>query len=441
MGKIAIVIASADGIMSLQTGVGIVVNFYFEAFPEICQNFLSPKTHLYALCPMVNADSSDFSNTAFDTVNFQCQKHNGKLIPLVNVSSGNSLNEIWKGTEDFSPAEVWDSCCLELYKEVSRLSRDYERILLILHDTLFIKVIKYIEKPTNIEVCWIPHSLGTLFQAPNQNERIKFEKENINDLLFKGHKIGYISSFTKHHLLKYYGVKSQDMVSFYSGIYFNSKKYIASHLLEGFLGSHGISKGKKIVFSWGRCSDQKGIDIIIEAYASLIEANNSLTENYHLILLCPTETSYKEYLEKTVALLDSLPTGSYTFIQTFQAHIQYEILSYDKTRIILLCSRYESFGLTSIEAAYFANNLSTIIYSPLPTFKEVLQNNPNAIELELLTPKCLRQTIIKEINKTDYQKPSLVQKEKMHRQFSFVNNYRNGLTELFFSHQITKIKN
>lgn len=440
MGKIAIVIASADGIMSLQTGVGIVVNFSFEAFPEIYQSLLLPETHLYALCPLVNTESSDFSKAAFDTVNFQCQKHNGKLIPLVNISSGNSLNEIWKGTGDFSPAEVWDSCCLELYKEVTRLSHDYERIVLILHDTLFIKSTKYIEE-SHIEICWIPHSLGTLFQAPNQNERISFEKENINHLLLKGHKIGYISAFTKDHLFKYYGVKNRDMVSFYSGIYFNSKKYTESRLLEEFLRSHGIPKEKKILFTWGRCSDQKGIDIIINAYASLIKANTSLSENYHLLLLCPTETSYKEYLEKTLGLLDRLPAVSYTFIQTFQAQIQYEILSYDKTRIILLCSRYESFGLTSIEAAYFANNLSTIIYSPLPTFKEVLQNNPNAIELELLSPECLQQTIIKEINKTNHHKPSLVQRERMHRQFSFVDNYRNGLTELFFSNQITKTHN
>lgn len=426
--KLALVVASADGIMSLQSGVGIVVNFFFEAYEEICEA-LPSSIDLYAMCPQVNPSSRDYDQGAFALVHKKTEKFNGTVIPIPNLSSGESLNEIWKGTKNYTTAEVWDSCCKGLGDEIDKLNEVYERIILLVHDTLFVNVSNYVRHPST-QVCWIPHSLGTLFKDPNQAERIRFEKEKINSLILRGDKVGYISNFTKSHLILQYGIKKEDLVSFYSGIYFKSKKYENTRETKLALADNNIPIDKKIIFTWGRCSDQKGIDIIIDAYSAILKERPEFKKKYHLVLLCPTETTYKDYLTRVLSALTKIPKDSYTFITQFQEKLQYEILSYKNLESILLCSRYESFGLTSIEAIYKGHQDATIIYSPLPTFKEVFELSKNAIPLEENSVENLKAIIIRV---SEGQKLSPCYEESLldlQDQFSIVKNYSLGLSQL-----------
>ncbi len=428
MGKLGLVIAAADGIMSLQSGVGMVVNFFFEAFGEIAAALPEWDIDLYAACPRVNAGSSDFSPNAFELVNRQCRQYNGRVIPLANLSSGNSLNEVWKGTAQHASAAVWESCCQALAAGAESLDEAYDKIIILAHDTLFVNLSGYVADP-RVEVCWIPHSLGTLFKDPNQGERIRFEQEKITNLRRRGDKIGYISHFTKAHLLEHYGVTGAELVSFYSGIYFNSHKYRQTGLIGDFMGRHRIPAAKKLIFSWGRCSDQKGIDIIIEAYGSILRENPHFGDEYHLVLLCPTETTYEEYLAGILLSLGKLPAGSCSFIAEFQEKVQYEILSYANTRFVLLCSRYESFGLTSIEALYKTNPSATIIYAPLPTFREVLAGG-SAVELAENSAACLEKVLLAQSQKSLPGLSAPGQRAVLGEKFSIEKNYSYGLSQL-----------
>jgi len=389
---LALIVAAADGILSLQTGVGVIVNFFFEAFEETKEHIGHRGIDLYAMCPAVNKDSADYNPAAAAMAETACRKNNGSLRQLINLSSGNSLNEIWKGTAEHSPAAIWDSCCKALAFELSGLSGQYHKVYVLLHDTLFVNVSAWLPRG-NIRLCWIPHSLGTLFEDPNQQGRIQFEKEKVIHLLRRGDKIGFISHYTRRHLQQFYDVPDDTLVSFYSGIYFDSEKYTPVETALPFYERYGIGKDKHIIFTWGRCSDQKGIDIIIEAYQGLLKENPALLHDIHLFLLCPTETTYPEYRAHIRYGLEQLPPGSFTFVDTFQSSLQYEILRYPRLKIILLCSRYESFGLASVEALYQRHSGAFIIYSALPTFEEVLRSAPRTIRLTTNSPACLSKVL------------------------------------------------
>lgn len=428
--KNAIIIAAADGILSLQTGVGIVVNFFFEAFDEIRQELSEPDISLYAMCPRVNNESADFSIMAAAVVAGSCARNRGRVIPLENISSGRSLNEIWKGTELFSSGEAWESCCKSLAHEAIGIAVAYEKVYMLVHDTLFVNVSAYLPAG-NIQVCWIPHSLGTLFADPGQADRIGFEKNKIVNLIARGDKIGCISNYTYQHLRDYYSISDRQVIPFSSGIYFNSARYGPSVESKLFLSAFSIPAAKKLLFSWGRCSDQKGIDIIVKSFKSIIRHNPLIQFEWHLVLVCPTETSYPEYLAGIYADLCELPPHTYTFIDRFQFRLQYDLLAYEWTKIILLCSRYESFGLSSIEALFKRHPLSTIIYSPLPTFDEVFEDAFNAVRLEEISEAALTFAICRIMDKDDTEQQHPAKGIEMQNRFSLPANYAIGIDRLF----------
>lgn len=429
MKKTALIIAAADGILSLQTGVGVIVNTFFEAFTEIYKLLGQQVFDLHAICPLVNSDSTDFSSYAHSIVMNKCKEYGGRLTTIKSFTSGNSLNEIWKGTAQYTPSEIWDQYCIELAEAAKIMSLQYKRVVLITHDTLFVNVSKYMQA-SNIHVCWIPHSLATLFAAPNQVERFQFEKKSIKNIIQRNDYIGFISTQTKEHLLTRYDFPERGILSFYSGIFFNSVRYKSKGLLESFFEKYSIPTNKELIFSWGRCSHQKGIDIIVQSYIKLLKKQPHLSDKYHLLLLCPTETTYSDYLNEIKNLLCQLPEKSFTFITEFQNKIQYEILAYKKLSIVLLCSRYESFGLTSIEAIFKAQNNTHIVYSPIPTFHEVLQSFPNTSSLGGITEIHLQNLLLYLINNSPEKAIQTEVLQKLEKKFSLVKNHSLGLINL-----------
>lgn len=425
--KTALIVAAADGISTMQSGVGMVVQSFFEAFSDISYSIGNPDLDLYAVCPLVNRNSNDFSEKAYGLVNDKCIEYGGSVIMLDKNISGISLNEIWKGTKDSSPSQIWNLLCKELINFSLDSLKKYDKIILICHDTLFANISNYTNNK-NIEICWIPHSLGTLFCDPNQMERIDFEKNSVARFVRNGNWIGYISEITKDHLMKKYNVPKENIIPFLSGIYFESHRYFSSNFTQKLLKENNIPKDKILIFSWGRCSDQKGFDLIIGAYKNLLRQFPECSDKYHLVLICPTETTYKEYLDLINEELRQLPKNSFTIFDKFQENLQYNLLRYENTEIILLCSRYESFGLTSIEALLHRSQRTIIIYSPLQTFSEVLDGMDNCIELNQNSVAEIENKLISHVKSPfPFQNENAVKVKERLSKYSLVKNQSKGV--------------
>ncbi len=424
----AIYIIAADGIKSLQTGVGVIVNFIFESFNELDISKLD-NIQLNAICPKINTTSNDFVKYAYDITLKSCLQAGGEIIELERNLSGKTLNEVWKGTRTKSSVEIWEDLCIEISSIISSKQSDFSKIVIVAHDTLFVNLASYLND--DILFCWIPHSLGTLFKSPDQNVRIDYEFESISKFSEHNHMIGYISHLTKDHLKTNYHYKS-NLISFYSGIYFESSKY----KIKGdnyFLKKYNIPADKKIILAWGRCSFQKGIDIVLKAYIKLINENTTIRKSYHLILIAPVETSYDKYLEEVLQYVNSIPKSAITFVSYFQHKLQYEILAYQNTDLILLNSRYETFGLTSIEALNLSNTNSKIIYSNLPTFEEVLKSSNRTYRLIQNSFESLCD-LISELSEP-HEGPNKTEQEcfavqEYQNRFSFTINYNSGFNNL-----------
>jgi glycosyltransferase involved in cell wall biosynthesis len=424
-----IVFASLDGIASLYSGVGVVVDSVFENFGRIESNLDIGSYAVHAAVPLFNNNTDEFSSTQLRSIELFCDKRGGRVHHLENLCSNLTIPEVWRGTETVKTTEQWNSLCASLGNLTNELLEDYQSLIIICHDTLFANTSAFLNKNLDrIKLCWIPHSLSTLFEDELIDERLIYERNSISAILESGHKIGYISNQTKKILKSQFGVKESSLISFYSGIFFNSKKYQLSDNPEFTELISSVPTDKRVIFTWGRCVYQKGIDLVIDAFREI----SKRTEEYHLIMICPTSNSTPEYLRLIKNKISLLKKGSYTLFEDYHNELPMLFLNWDKTEYVILASRFEGFGIIAIEAAYICDFSTKILYSSLSTFNEVLEELPNSFSFDVGKVNSITEAFENSKQSFDSNQ-NANSKGFLRKKYDLLENYSRGIEHLLKS--------
>ena len=420
--RTAVVVAAHDGLVSYVTGVGVMVNWFIEAFHTIRKKstFLKDKeVELICISPYLKEGSSDFNPRIKEITSKECKSTGGRLVRIPTLSDGSSQASIWCGPTDSSCYAQWNAASLSAASHLKILRDEYDEILLFCHDTIFAAIRRYCPDIKNMRVIWIPHSLGKVFKDEFSDvERIQIEQEAIEAMENSGKDfIGYINQFFKEKLNRDYNVKKGMLIPFINGIYFNSTRYLVSpETVRMKFDEYGIPKGQRIIFSWGRCVYQKGYDLLIPAYKKFLEDN----KGFHLMLLMPVETSTNEYLDRIAYQLSDLPKESFTAISKFDYLLPKCVLSHEDLEMVIFPSRFEGAPITALEALAFTGGRTKIMYSEIPSFLEVLKYNPRALAVrEISSPG-----LFKAMSRAAMKETSNISASEKH---DFVKNYVKGL--------------
>jgi glycosyltransferase involved in cell wall biosynthesis len=414
--KNAICVAAHDGLVSMVTGVGVVVNSFVESFKEIKDNvdFLNKnETDLICLAPYLREGSKDYNLKLRTITKEACESNGGELVDIPTFSDGSSQGSIWGGPNQ------WRSASLSAASYLSAVSKSYDSMILFANDTIFSSVRNYIPKLNNLTIVWVPHSLGIVFKDEfSDPERIKIEKKSIEAVLNSDKDvIGYIGNHFRDVLHKGYGVNYKRLIPFINGLSRNSFRFkVSDSQKDQDIKKYGIPLDKKLIFSWGRCVFQKGYDLLIPAYKKFLEEN----PDYHLVLLMPTETSMQEYLNQVDKEISKLYKNSITAIYEFNDTLPYSILCQKNLRITVFASRFEGAPITPLEALTFSGKNVNFVYSSIPSLSEIFEGNRRAVKIRNLTVDSVYNALksavkIKEDQRMKYKVPSIVE------------NYSNGL--------------
>ncbi|HLC55900.1 MAG TPA: glycosyltransferase family 4 protein [Candidatus Nanoarchaeia archaeon] len=391
MKKIATIIAAHDGLVSLVTGVGVVVNSFVEAFQEIklkVNKFKEHEIKLLCLAPYLDRKSIDYNKEIEQITKNSCRINNGILIDIPTFSDGSSQSSIWGGT-----SEQWNSASLSAASYILGTSKDYDLILLFANDTIFSSIRRYIPNLKNLRVIWVPHSLGKVFKDEFSNEtRLDIENKSIEALLISEcDYIGYISNSFKETLRKDYGVDNARLLPLINGLYFNSFRYTISNAIvnENFI-KYRIPNDKKLIFAWGRCVYQKGYDILIPTYKKFLNEN----PDYNLVLLMPIETSIGDYVNNIKKEISKIPEDSITAIYEFSDTLPYSILHHKNLQFVIFPSRFEGAPITALEALAFSGDNVRFVYSLIPPLLELFKDNKRAIPIHNLTIDSLYESML-----------------------------------------------
>lgn len=371
--KNAFVVLAIDGISTIYSGVGTIVYSFFEAYDEIKRSFGEINVDLFAFTPYFDMKDSRYSSRVLNDVKEVCIRNGGDVIYLPTMCHGEAHTNSWRGNDSIPIITQWESAAISAAASLNLLSSlgQYDNIFVLCHDSLFANVAKFVLND-NVHLCWVPHSLSSIINDHIQSNKLQYETESINEHLKKGHKIVYISDLTKQALLTTFSCKEEQLVSLYSGIFLQSKKFDISVEKTNIFNKYNIPQNKTLIFSWARCHYVKGIDTILKAFIFFKKNSFINNNNVHLVLLCPDSSSINSYIEEINNLKGDLSSEDYTLINSFDEQLPMIVLKHKLTKGVILASRSEAFGLCSLEALAFRHSNVFIIYSRIPTFEEVL---------------------------------------------------------------------
>ncbi len=418
--KIAFVIVAHDGLVSLCTGVGVVAHSFIEAFEDISREskFLREnKVDLFCLAPFLQENSPDFRKEIKNITRNMCFAYGGMLINIPTFSNGESQSSIWGG-----PTQ-WLGASLSASRFLCMLANKYEKVIVIAHDTIFASIRKFVFSCANLQIIWIPHSLGFLFEDEFSNkERIKLEKEAI--IALQGSKndvIGYIGNSFKNTLINNYDVKNNRLVPFINGVYPKFSLFsVSDQEAKIFLQKKKISLNKKIIFAWGRCTYQKGYDILISAFDKFVREN----PQYHLILIMPIETSTDKYVKIIKKKIAKAPKRSITAVFNFEKTLPSSILQLSNLDIVVFPARFEGSPLAPLEALLFSEEKTRFVYSNILPHQDIFGINEGTEFLEF-TSESIYRAFIKATQKKVIKKRTIP---------NFVKNTAQGIDIVLTNH-------
>jgi glycosyltransferase involved in cell wall biosynthesis len=413
--KLLIAICAHDGICSMVTGVGVVVNSVIESFERILERsglLGENSVTLVCITPYLQLQSSDWNENAFQIASRVTSHFGGSVVQVPTASLGASQRV------NFGDERQWESLSASIANVIVDLGQGYDRVLVLANDISCSLIRKYIVNLDAITIVWIPHSLGFDFDDEFRGDRLSVEERILGHNVHPNDFVGSIGKRYTDILLKSYRCKQGQVVEFENGIYFDSFRYRETDLSIYKLVDISELIDKDVLFLFGRCSAQKGIDVVLEAFIDLYKSNPRL----HLLLLIPTETSETDYLVLIRSQLAQIPANRRTVIGNFHATAPVTILRALRLHLVF-ASRYEGNPISAMEAIYFAHYESTILYTPLSQFKHLFKNDRRAVQLERLDKVCLIEAIETATKKLKGKSPA----GSATQAISIVDNYSKGL--------------
>ncbi|MCW9547313.1 glycosyltransferase [Klebsiella oxytoca] len=423
--KVAIVIMSVDGQVSLETGVGVVVSNIIEHYNEIILGCHLPpfvEVSLVCITPKLLEHAEGFRKEMKEKTLLSCKKNNGRFIEVDTLSSGDSWHSIYHEGDGYSQIEQWNAISKNSAYCIENSLDSYDSIIALGHDTPYAKVGGFIKDMKKCKFIWIPHILAAPLPNFVGSVQHQFELDGISKILYRNDFIGFIGKYIHECLAELYEIKDNNLCPMTNGIAEYSYQYMFDDEERNkILTEYDIPKERKLIFYSGRYNPIKGVDILLPALIQFLES--SFGEKYHLVLLMPRGTLRDSFRVKVEPFLKKLE-GKGTIVMDFNIKLPISVLKSNNLDTIIFSSRHESEPLTAMEAMLFSKPSVKIVYSPIKAFKYIFDNQPNTFEIADMTVDSFYKALIN----SAIADTSLLPRTSPPR---FIETYISNLSELF----------
>lgn len=383
--KITINLLAHDGITSQYTGVGRVV---FDSLRILCEDKKMSRLirSVNAITGKYNDNCLGFSEIIKNRSIKLLNKKNGRLWEALNESRGEiSYGDIsnWRGVSISSAALLYS---------LSQQHPNDLNINLCL-DTPFAQTASFFqqysedEKKKHIFV-WIPHSTVKIHKIDSAiqgykeyyNQRFEWERAAVN-LANKTERVyvGYVGKFMREHLIGEYSCDPERLLDFTNGLDVNDERFskkTGEQEIEKILDQYEIPKDKDLMLSFGRLEPYKGFDLAVRIGGQL-DPKTIVT-----VLFAqpysqqdPIIGEYRQLMEKYN------PKG--VFISDYDFDLPHVLLKWHRTKILLVPSLAEPFGLIPEEARLYKNPYLRIVAMNRDGFSEQISDGKDGFLVDL----------------------------------------------------------
>lgn len=355
--KVKINLLAHDGITSRYTGVGRIA---FDSLRILCEDKkISRLAHsINAITGKYNDKCLGFSQAIKDRSLKLLSRKNGRLLEALNGSHG-----------DISYGDVsnWHDVSISSASLLYNLSKQGPNDLNInlCLDTPFAQVASFFQQYGDDEqkkhiFVWIPHSTVKIHKVDSAiqgykdyfDQRLKWEQEaielaNKSDRVF----IGFIGKFMRNHLINEYSCKPEKLLDFTNGIDVDNQrftKHIGNSEIEEVLDRFKIPKDKDLMISFGRLEPYKGFD-------STIKIGGRLDQNTIVTVLLAQPYSQQDPIIRKYQQMFRRYNPNGVFISKYDFDLPHILLRWSRTKLLLVPSQAEPFGLIPEEARLYKN--------------------------------------------------------------------------------------
>jgi len=391
----AVVCVSYDGIISHYCGVGSITLIMSKCLDIINKEAGCPIDY-FLISSGSNKRCIGYSKT-IKKENFILTKRNGGKIIYIN-SSKNKDNQ-------FGSLSQWKKNSVEVYKILDKLSKDYCKLLVFLHDAPFAGVANYAlsRRIKNIYFIWIPHSTGYIHgkNILERKKRIAWERQGI--IKKRQFFVGYISDYMRKHLKTKYRISDVQLINLKNGVFLGNdeKKHMSKSSLIKLIPSN-----KKLVLSLGRSEPYKNLKVVLRASKFL---NNKI----FLLLIASDRTSDNPQHNLLNKEAKNIPNC--VLIPHYILQAQIEALIKNRQTLIIVPSKKEPFGLIPCEVRLWGkDNGSLVLASKCDGLKEQINDRKDGFFIRSFNVKelatqiehicSLRNDIKQKISKRAYSK-------------------------------------
>ena len=412
-----LIIATYDGVGTHYSGVGTITRNIVNALYEL---LLSNK-NLKVSIAYVNVDKKSrvFNSECFKQATDLVEKTGGRMIPLCNLTKGESEWDMWGSFNE------WNHACASLVTSLNLILNPDEDNYVILNDTPFLFFAKHksLVKDEKAKYFYFPLSTGKNHAFGDKNwrkSRIKAEEECFS-IVQKDPNSKVISLGTRFadRMKEDYGLHFDRADYLKNGLFFDRYFDYLSKVFENKdLKRFGINlkDHSKIIFSWGRCSVAKGFKELALAWVKI----HKFLPNHYLILQMPNNSGEQNYFNEVSKILENTPR--HKIIDDFDPEIWKTVLRTTNTDIVCIPSLMDPFPHTSIEAKLFSQNMNYLtIISDIDGAVDAFDKN-EAIYVDPTDITQFSEGIVRAANMNNKEKRSIIDKNiKTIANFDFPN--------------------
>ncbi len=393
--KINLNICAHDGITSLYTGVGRIA---YDSVRVLCRkNILGIPYRVNVITGKYNNNCLGFQENIREDTRESVRRTGGDLYECFNYSNGDV---------SYGNIKNWQAVSVSaatILKSISELYPQSVNINICL-DTPFAQVpnimLQMGKNMSKHRTIWIPHSTVKIHKVDSaiQEERDYYNiragwEQEVIDLASKNKYvyIGYVGEFMKKHLIKEYSANISKLLDFTNGLDLKNprftRRYQEKEVID-ILNIYRIPLDKPLIVSFGRLEDYKGFEYTIKV-GGMLEKKGVQTvliaQPYHQA--DPIISEYKNLFRKYN------PHG--IFISEYPFDLPHKILQWKNTKILLVPSVAEPFGLVPEEGRLYRRKQLAIVTSKTDGFLEQIDDGVDGFMLNFDDLKLAADRLIK----------------------------------------------
>lgn len=425
--RLVVNILAHDGIISIYTGVGRVVLDSIRVLSKHSE-IGGKKLVVNAFTGKYNACCLGFNKRVKNEIILLLRKNGGRVYELNNGSDGSI---------SYGSRKNWEKVSQLAAKTLEKIYNEDDLIINLCVDTPFAGVTIFYAKDkiinqTNSYFIWVPHSTVKIHKLDSalkddlgdyESDRFDWEQRAVLAAnKFQNIFVGAIGKFMRKHLIGQYKLKKTKLVEITNGLNVEDPRYHKTYNqqdLEKLLKSYGISTSKYLILSFGRLEPYKGFD-------RTLRFGSQLTRVADTVLLAQPYSKEDVILGEYKKRVSDIGQKNIHFIFDYPFDLPHKILNWHKTRVLLVPSTAEPFGLIPEEFRLYNLQNTCLVVAKNQGFVEQVTDGVDGYIVNLDDEAKALATLNKALNTgaDELKKMNLAGRKRVLKDYNLENNLK-----------------